>query len=150
MVTHAEEEDDGAMAEIGKVMSPPARFSQRNFTLAYSPEDGVALLHGVWRHREHFWIVRYDSSKPNLHLPTFDSLSQALLMAREISNIALACRELFEPARGVKLFSDRDPRWVKRRHRRKRLEFLDIRSSVRPSKRFTAAMRRLQSGDSKQ
>jgi len=128
-------------------MSPPARFSQRNFTLAYSPEHAAALVHGVWRSREHFWIARYDPSKPNLHLSTIDTMSHALLMAREIGNISLASWDLYEPPRGVKLFSDLDPRWVKRRHRRRRLEFLQIRSTVRPSNRFTAAMPRLSSDE---
>src|SRR5438105_4087246 len=111
---------------------PPARTTSRNFTLAYSPVHRIALVHGIYRRGVHFWLFRYEPTMPMLHFPASAHLGSVLLVARECENVALASWELYEPPRGVKLFAATDPRWVCKRHRQARAEFLALRWYVRP------------------
>lgn len=127
---------------------PPARYSSRNLTLAYAPDQRIALVHGIWRHQEKFWCIRYDETLRTIHRPGAENLAEVLLNARELEGVALASWERYEPPRGVKLFADDDPRWIRRRHRRVRDRFLELRWPVRPSKRRLAAVKRLSEGTS--
>ena len=122
---------------------PPARYSSRNFTLAYEPTREVALVHGIWRRHERFWLIGYGQQKVNSNAIDFDeSLADAMLLARELDGVPLASWELYEPPAGVKLFIATDPRWVRRRHRRARQDFLWLRYPVRPSRRHQLARAR--------
>ena len=122
---------------------PPARYSDRNFTLAYEPSHEIALVHGILRRHEWFWLIGYGHQEihSNCHAP--GSLACALLMARELDAVSLASWNLYEPPVGVKLFTATDPHWVRRRHRRARQDFLRLRWPVRPPRRFQLALERL-------
>jgi hypothetical protein len=122
---------------------PPARFSPRQFTLAYTRDGRFGLSHLVGYRVQKFFLLRFESGWRVLHATSYGSLAEALLIAREGAGVPLATWELYEPDRGVKLFLKTDRRWVRKRHRRVRQEFLWLRWPVRQSKRFVDALERI-------
>ena len=116
---------------------PPARFNYaRGLTLAYARTRLVAVVHWVGRQRQQFTVV---GCRPGWELQrsdTFGSLTHALLIGGETEGIRLADWEMYEPPRGQKLFTEHDPRWLRRRHRVTRQAFIALQCRVRPSRRF--------------
>ena len=136
------------------MIKPPPRFSRRAFTLAYvtgvvgdsaanAPVPRLVLVHQVGRRRQSFDLGACDTAWRVHRWRGFDGLTECLLMARECENVPLAAWELYEPPRGVKLYARTDPRWVRRRHRIVREEFMSLRYQVRQSNRQIVAMARL-------
>ena len=119
---------------------PPARwYSPRDVTLAYVGDRRVALVHRVGRQTQWFAVARCGADWKDFRWSGFDGLATCLLMMREREDVPLAAWELYEPPRGVKLYARTDPRWVRRRHRLVREEFMSLRHAVRPSNRLLAA-----------
>ena len=126
---------------------PPARwYSPRRLTLAYVSDRRIALVHDVRRRKQGFAIVRCVPNWTDVHWSWFPGLAVALLMARERDDVPLAAWEGYEPPHAVKLFLPTDPRWLRRRHRMMRNEFLSLRWPVRQSKRLMAGLERLRRG----
>ncbi len=124
----------------------PAKLSPRPFVLAsceiMGPADTCRFLlgHYVLRSGETFGIVQCNDNWKPASSKWYGSMSVALLFARELYGIPLAAWNLFEPPRSARLFSEKDSRWVRRRHSQARKSFLNLRHIVRPTKGYLRAM----------